>query len=458
MENEKNCENEINDASAEVKDTAAESAEENITECTKENEDDDAESIVAQQANDLKKATGSATKQPVKIKKKKSVNMTTLTVVIAAVVVVLACAAFALYKTGTFKKWFPTKASMTIADHETIEIDESVQDVSDDSIETYVSSFTEYYSTTEEVTEGTVEDGDTVHIVYTGKVDGEEFDGGSTGEDGADLTIGSDSYIDGFEDGLIGVSIGSETVLNLTFPEDYSSTDLAGKDVEFTVSVEYKEVTTTPEFTDEFVSENSAEYTKTQYGESQQIDTVEEYREYIRERLYNMQLEDAIEDAIYDLITVKSYDGAQYDKVYAYKQETLSQYASYYGTDADTLASYYGYASADLYCQAETEYQLTLCMLYTALAEEFGITHTQEEIDAAITEYMDESGYSETYSLDEFKETSGEVWLYMYENYQMNYEPIMEIMKERVVFVEVEEETTAETEADETSEETSAAE
>ena len=83
----------------------------------------------------------------------------------------------------------------------------------------------------------TVVDGDTVNIDYVGTVDGVEFDGGSTQGMGTDLVIGSGSYIDDFEDQLIGAHPGETVEVNVTFPDDYYSTDLAGKDAVFTVTI-----------------------------------------------------------------------------------------------------------------------------------------------------------------------------------------------------------------------------
>ncbi len=86
------------------------------------------------------------------------------------------------------------------------------------------------------ITEGKVEEGDIANIDYVGKKDGEAFAGGTA--KGYDLTIGSGQFIPGFEDGLIGVEIGTTVDLNLTFPEDYkNSTSLAGAEVVFTVTV-----------------------------------------------------------------------------------------------------------------------------------------------------------------------------------------------------------------------------
>lgn len=82
-----------------------------------------------------------------------------------------------------------------------------------------------------------VKDGDTVNIDYVGKVDGVEFEGGNTNGMGADLTIGSHSYIDDFEEQLIGAHPGDTVEVNVTFPENYGNEELNGKDAVFTVTV-----------------------------------------------------------------------------------------------------------------------------------------------------------------------------------------------------------------------------
>ena len=83
----------------------------------------------------------------------------------------------------------------------------------------------------------TVEDGDTVNIDYVGSIDGVEFDGGNTQGKGADLTIGSGLYIDDFEEQLIGAHPGDEVEVTVTFPEDYGTEELNGKEAVFDVTV-----------------------------------------------------------------------------------------------------------------------------------------------------------------------------------------------------------------------------
>lgn len=90
------------------------------------------------------------------------------------------------------------------------------------------------------VDEGAVQSGDYANIDFIGTINDIAFDGGTS--TGYDLLIGSKSFIDGFEDGLIGVNVGETVKLDLTFPEDYDSEDLAGKAVVFTVTVNYRKV------------------------------------------------------------------------------------------------------------------------------------------------------------------------------------------------------------------------
>lgn len=83
----------------------------------------------------------------------------------------------------------------------------------------------------------TVEDGDTVNIDYVGSIDGVEFEGGNTNGSGADLVIGSGTYIDDFEEQLIGYHPGDTVEVNVTFPEDYGNEELKGKDALFEVII-----------------------------------------------------------------------------------------------------------------------------------------------------------------------------------------------------------------------------
>ena len=107
----------------------------------------------------------------------------------------------------------------------------------DSSTEDSQESDTSGTSTLSTDTSLTVEDGDTVNIDYVGSIDGVEVDGGSTNEQGTDLTIGSGLYIDDFEEQLIGSHPGDTVEVNVTFPDDYSSEDFQGQDALFEVTI-----------------------------------------------------------------------------------------------------------------------------------------------------------------------------------------------------------------------------
>ncbi len=170
-------------------------------------------------------------------KKKFGTGKIILIVALAACVLAAAISAPFIIKSfssdGMYYKYNMEKY-MTVGDYSTEVDTESAY---------YKQMYAEYYDQTfgttlaYKVTEGVVAEGDIVNIDYTGKKDGVAFEGGT--DTGYDLTIGSNSFIDGFEEGLVGVAIGSTVDLDLTFPTNYQAADLAGKAVVFTVKVNY---------------------------------------------------------------------------------------------------------------------------------------------------------------------------------------------------------------------------
>ena len=123
---------------------------------------------------------------------------------------------------------------VTIGEHKNLKVDTSSKEYKE-YYEYEIQNDIQLNALFETLKEGKVEKGDIANIDYTGKKDGVAFEGGSA--KGHDLEIGSGSFIPGFEDGLIGAAIGSTIDLNLTFPKDYNSKELAGAAVVFTVKV-----------------------------------------------------------------------------------------------------------------------------------------------------------------------------------------------------------------------------
>ncbi len=228
------------------------------------------------------------------------------------------------------------------ANYKGLEMEKIEVSVSDEEVSTQVEANVEDTKTTEEVKEGTVAKNDTVNIDYEGKIDGETFSGGSA-ED-TDLTIGSGQFIDGFEDGLIGKPVGSTQTLNLKFPDDYNSSEVAGKDVVFTVTINHIVKETIPEYNDAWVADNS------------DVETTAEYEQQVRDELYKEKEDQAKSDAISDLWSqvVESSEVIKYpeDEVNKYVEEIETQYqamADNNGMELKDLWEQYGIESEEEY-------------------------------------------------------------------------------------------------------------
>ena len=253
-------------------------------------------------------------------------------------------------------------------------------------VDTKSDGFKEYYNNTVssdvsiydlyvKKTEGTVASGDTANIDYEGKKDGVAFDGGTA--QGYNLTIGSGSFIDGFEDGLIGKKIGDTVDLNLTFPEDYQSTDLAGKAVVFTVKINYVK-------TDE-------ERKPEEYYKELDFDSLEAYKADVTERA----AKDYLLDKVLENSKIKDYPQKDAETIYnAYKNMFDTNIQGQYGIDLATYFSYNNQTEED-FKSSITDEQIKPLMkeqmvLYAVLdKEKIGLTDKdiQYQINETVKDY-----------------------------------------------------------------------
>ncbi|MBO4903116.1 MAG: FKBP-type peptidyl-prolyl cis-trans isomerase [Lachnospiraceae bacterium] len=251
----------------------------------------------------------------------------------------------------------------------------------DEDIENVLSS----HQVLNEETDAKIKDGDKVSIEYVGTVDGVAFEGGSTNGTPTDLTIGSGSYIDDFEQQLIGHGIGETVTVEVTFPDDYGNEELNGKDAVFTVDIDgiYEK----PEFTDAFVEENLSEYAS----------TVEEYRQYLKDSHYDDNLKDWVEDYLVDNSTVSSYPKAYLKNLKSTQKytdqeqfESMNQmYMQYYGsTMYESFEDYVGQTEAeyDASLQETCEEQAKAELVYQAILENEGVTVSEADYRAYLTE------------------------------------------------------------------------
>ena len=184
------------------------------------------------------------------------------------------------------------KPEATLGQYKGVKVDKADVTVTEEDIAAEINKEREKNSRTVEVTDRAVKDGDIATIDFEGFVDGVAFEGGKDSD--YPLTIGSHTFIPGFEEELVGAEIGKETDVNVTFPEDYQAEELAGKQAVFKCTVKKLQEKQLPELDDDFVGEISEE-----------SDTVEEYRDEIRKKLASRKEESAKaakEEAVIDAI------------------------------------------------------------------------------------------------------------------------------------------------------------
>ncbi len=163
------------------------------------------------------------------------------------------------------------KPVVTLGEYKGVEVEKQAVEVTDEEIMAEIDKERENNSRTIDVDDRAVQNGDMVKLNFEGFVDGEAFEGGK-GED-YDLTIGSGSFIPGFEEQLVGAKIGEEMEVNVTFPEEYQASELAGKAAVFKCTVNEIKVKELPEADDDFAKDVS------------EFDTLAEYKEDIKKNL-----------------------------------------------------------------------------------------------------------------------------------------------------------------------------
>ncbi len=172
------------------------------------------------------------------------------------------------------------KPEVTLGTYKGVKVGKTDVEVTDADVDAHIDRERDKNSRTVEVTDREVRDGDSIVLDFEGFVDGTAFEGGK-GNDYS-LTIGSHTFIPGFEEALIGAQIGVETDVNVTFPEDYQAEELAGRAAVFKCTVKKIQEKQLPELDEDFVGEVSEE-----------SDTVEEYREEVKRTLTERKEEEA---------------------------------------------------------------------------------------------------------------------------------------------------------------------
>lgn len=287
----------------------------------------------------------------------------------------------------------------TLGEYKGIEYEESKTVITDEDVQYYVNSLLDSYSTSTEVTSGTVESGDTVNIDFVGTVDGVEFEGGSTNGNGYELTLGSGMMIDGFEEQIMGHDVGESFDIYVTFPEQYTE-ELAGKDAVFAIKINSKIEKVHPDYNDAFVAANT------------EYDTVAAYEEYILTALTENAANDdetknktAVITEVINASTVNEYPQEDMQKLIDDTVDQVEGQAVSSGyTLQDYVMGYFGMASVEdfeAYVGEIVKSYMTEKIVVCAVAKAENITVSNDEIAEYKAGMMEETGITDEETFDE---------------------------------------------------------
>lgn len=266
--------------------------------------------------------------------------------------------------------------------------------VTDEDVELSIQSDLETLATKTDVTDRPAKLGDIAIIDFEGKKDGVAFEGGA-GTD-YELELGSGTFIDGFEDGVVGHSIGEKFDLNLTFPENYDSEELAGQAVVFTVTLKSLQEKNVPELTVDILAELGSE-----------AKTIEEYKAKVRSDLETSNkesAESAFLGAVWEELVanceVKKFPEGKVDEYVSNLKEEYSYYAQMYGMEVEELfKQMYGTSIEEIAKKTATQ-ELAIELI----AEKEDLALTDKDYDAGVKDLAAQYGYED---IEEFETAYG---------------------------------------------------
>lgn len=211
--------------------------------------------------------------------------------------------------------------NVTLGDYKNLEVNLTVSTITDEDVQEEIDSQLQENATNEEITDRTtVQEADIVNITMTATIDGKDFEDGNVDE--YDYTLGENEYGEEFDKGLIGKNKGDDFELTVTLPDDYSDETNAGKQAVFKIKINKIVKEVIPEFNDEFVKTVSEDY-----------QTVDEYRKYVKEDLQTTADEDnkstAKEDLMAQAVENAEVSGTSDDLYNLYYNQMTNDYTSY---------------------------------------------------------------------------------------------------------------------------------
>ena len=275
------------------------------------------------------------------------------------------------------------KPPVSLGKYKGVEVDKQEITVCDEEIDAEIRKEQEKNASRNEITDRPVKDGDDIVLDFEGFCDGVAFEGGK----GTDypLTIGSGSFIPGFEEQLVGANIGEEMEVNVTFPENYQSDDLAGKDAMFKCTVKKITEKILPELDDEFADEVSEFSTLAEYREDVRKNITERKEGAARTAKENQAVEKVIADAHVE-IPAAMLRTQQEQLVSEFEQQVMSQgmnfedYLKYAQTNREQFTDN---------MKEEAERRIKYRLVMEQVAKEENIVATDEDFEAELQKMAD---------------------------------------------------------------------
>lgn len=292
------------------------------------------------------------------------------------------------------------KPEVTLGAYTGIKVDKVEYNVTAEDVNAEIERAQKQASRKVEVTDREVKEGDIVNLDYSGSVDGVKFEGGTASNQ--ELVIGSHSFIPGFEEQMVGMTIGETKDLHVGFPKEYHAQDLAGKDAVFTVTVNKIAIEELPELNDEFAKDVS------------KFDTFAEYKADVEKRLTeerNKRADNENENALIEAVTATAeveipqcmverqidylVQDMEYRLMYMYQGMKLEDYLKYTGGTMEELRK-----SREEEAKNGVKTRLAL----EAIIKKENLDVTDEDLDAEMTKVAENVGKT----LDEYRATVDE--------------------------------------------------
>ncbi len=286
-----------------------------------------------------------------------------------------------------------------LGEYKGLEYEDMKAQVSEEELQQSINEMLSESADSRQVKKGTVREDSKINIDYCGSIDGVEFDGGSA-ED-VDVDMADNNFIDGFAEGILGHEAGTTFDIHVTFPENYGAEELAGQDAVFSITVNYIEEESYPEYNDEWVKNNT------------DFDSVEEFEKSLKEEILNNKAADSVNDQRAELFNmvidgseVIEYPETEYNNRYNKIVETYKNYAMSSDVEwADYLSDEMGMTEEEFdemaVRTAKSAVKQELVLHAIGAAEK--IVPSKDDYRSYLDKLLEDAGYT----ADKFKEDKG---------------------------------------------------